>query len=218
MAAILEKQAKIQKKQLEVVKSLAPGQTVPYMAANGGFYKPKLPQPPPDAPCAPALPDKIHVYCKSWNMLPLWRRYVPETDLRLCHAVLVEDVANEWYSEMALLARLHGLRLVSKSWALTKMREGDCMAFAPAVFFHLYIYLSDAFCASKPSASKVLLTAAKMPKARLVVAQGSAPEKPKHPRLTFEVNEEASEGSTSSNAPPRLDYVGLLEKLTVLRR
>ena len=220
---------KVQEKQIQVVKSLQPGEVIPYMDGQGGVYRLK---PPPaaaiDALPAPVLGNLVKVWPADSSVnVPVWRRYQVVAAASMSDVILVADGAFEssLYASPALLARLHGCRLADMQWARTKMAKGQCISFGAALQSHLYLYLSPSFCRAFPAESKALLTAVsdsrsssstELPRSKkgLHVFSGTAfPESPKHPRLSFEVvlEEEAT-------SPHHTTLIGMLAKLSSVRR
>jgi len=210
---IVREQSDLQRKHRQLVESLPSKEPVPYVDGAGRQYRYKLPSAPKTSLFAPALPEKIHFICDANVRLPLWRRYCVAESPEKAHAVLVEDVSVSLYSPVALLARLHGLRLVDRVWAKSKMKEGTALCFGPALQMHLYIHLSDSFFGKHPEHANILM--AHGAQQRLVVRKGMPPSTPKHPRLTFLVTA-GSASSSSSSSIAELDLEALLEKLSSL--
>ncbi|CAE7692666.1 unnamed protein product [Symbiodinium sp. CCMP2592] len=210
---ILNEQSALQQKNRQLVQSLPSQEPVPYVDGAGRQYRYKLPSAPKTSLLAPPLPEKIRFICDAAVRLPVWRRYILAGSAEDAHAALVEDLSASLYSPVALLARLHGLRLVDKVWVRSKMREGNALCFGPALQMHLYLYLADSFFEKHPEHASILM--AHGAQQRLVVRRGIPPSPPRHPRLTFLVTA-ASASSSSSSAIAELDLEALLEKLTSL--
>ncbi|CAE7776247.1 unnamed protein product [Symbiodinium sp. CCMP2592] len=218
---VLQNAQKVQEKQIQVVKSLQPGEVVPYMDGQGGVYRQK---PPPaaaiDALPAPVLGRLVKVWpANSSVKVPVWHRYQLVEAASMSDVILVADGAFEssLYASTGLLARLHGCRLADMEWARTKMTKGQCISFGTALQSHFYFYLSASFRRAFPLECKALLTAVSesrpSKKGLHVLSDTPFPESPKHPRLTFEVvcEEEAT-------SPHQISLVGLFAKLSSVRR
>ena len=211
---ILATQAELQRKHRQMVSELHPAEPVPYVDGGGRQYRYKVPSAPKGSLLAPALPEVVRVLCDSGVTLPSWRRYAREAHPENSHVVLVEDLATSLYKPVALLARLHGLRLADKAWVRSKMNDGACICFAPALEMHLYVFLADSFSEKHPEHADILMARGSLK--RLVVRKGLPPPNPKHPRLTFLVTAGSAAGSSSTSAIAELNLESLLEKLTSL--
>ena len=206
---------KVRSKHEAMVKAMPPGEVVPYADGLGRVYRLKMPAASLDAIPASTLPEIINVYCGPDVRLPIWRRYLPTKQIAKSNVVAVSNLPDALYSELGLLARLHGCRLADMQWLRSKMKDGQCLAFSRALSMHLYFWLTPGFCEEFPSESRILLeeAAGSVSDSRLVVCNGNIPDKPKHPRLSFEVVRDAD--LKSSN---QVSYQGLLAKLSNLRR
>ena len=203
--------AAIQEKRLALIKNLPPGDPVPYMDGKGAVYKDKMPVARADALPAPKLPDMVRVFAHGVGR-PKWRRYVLAPDAASCDVILVKDLASALYEEIGLLARLHGCRLADETWALTKMRGGKCIAFASALSMHLYFYVQESFREAHPGHAAILERASGSRAKGLQVKRGPLPDKPAHPRLSYELAfSNPAEGSQV------LTLMGMLEKITCVR-
>ena len=196
---ILATQAELQRKHRQMVSELHPAEPVPYVDGGGRQYRYKVPSAPKGSLLAPALPEVVRVLCDSGVTLPSWRRYAREAHPENSHVVLVEDLATSLYKPVALLARLHGLRLADKAWVRSKI---------------LYVFLADSFSEKHPEHADILMAHGSLK--RLVVRKGLPPPNPKHPRLTFLVTAGSAAGSSSTSAIAELNLESLLEKLTSL--
>ena len=107
--------------------------------------------------------------------------------------VVLEDFQRDFFCPAALQARLWGKRLADREWALKKMRGGTSLAFATALQSHLHLFFHESFFLEHPEHQRVVLEAVtafakKTNRSRCLQATaGNFPEKPQHPRLSWQV-------------------------------
>ena len=213
-------------KKKAVASQVPPGQAIPYVDSNGGVYdKIKLPAAAPTALPAPTLPEMVNIFEGSPDVkVPVWHRYSPVANVAESHAVLVKDAQSGLNSISGLLARLHGKRLVDQEWVMTKMKKGFAISFGAALQRHLYLFLDESFVNAHREYAQVLLEApAKFEGGAksLHVAVGALPEKPKHPRLSFQVVSQAhleQHLADDKSASSLLNLEQCLNRLTSLHK
>ena len=127
--------------------------------------------------------------------------------------LMVDNVNARLQSVDGLMCRLHGLSICDNAYIATSGRKGSCLTFVKALDFTYHVYLSEQFLAECPRHGEVLLGHGHFENCKLRVYRGSKPEKPNHPRLTYEVRPETVDNLASNH----LNLDGLLMKLGVLR-
>lgn len=192
---IIDAQRRLAEKKKNITMSVPAGEVVPYIDSKGGAYKVKAPVPAPDALPAPALPMSVAIWAAGSTAVPIYHRYKKVSDPKDCQVILVESFEKGLYETAGLLARLYGVRLADRTWALSKMTQGQCVSFLCALQMHLYLYLSPEFCRAHPEHASILEVHSQSwckkqgPRAKcLWVEKGLMPDKVAHPRLTFQVD------------------------------
>lgn len=188
------KAQKVAEKQLAVAKQTPAGQCIPYVDAAGRQYSFKIPTPEPAAAVAAPLPDLVKLYAgTSACVLPRWHRYLAAKAVMETDVVVLEDFQRDFFCPAALQARLWGKRLADREWTLKKMRGGMSLAFATALQSHLHLFFHETFFLEHPEHQRVVLEAVtafakKSNRSRCLQATaGNLPEKPQHPRLSWQV-------------------------------
>ena len=236
VAAAISANEKLALKKAELAKATPAGACIPYMDTKGGVFKSsKLPSAEPASRPAPDLPDLVRIWASSNSIsVPIWRRYRSISDFSEAHAILVENLQDGILTPAGLLARLWGTRLVDRKWVYSKMKEGICIAFACALQFHLYLHVHESFRDEhKEHADRLLSSSALFAKRSAVRKQclfaevSPFPERPKHPRLTYEVVGQARYSELAAEAKAQgsrknmnqiLNLEGLLRRLTEVLR
>jgi hypothetical protein len=158
---------------------------------------------------------KIFVDCKIEKLPDRFRRV---DKVRLADVLAVEDVKEALYTKQSLLVRLYGLRLADADWVHSNASSGQCLAFEPALLFHLYLWLTPQFVATYGEVAKVLLREAarhsNSSSKKLAVAQGTLPEKLQKPRLSYQICADTDSESTKDTAARCLDFEGLFRRLS----
>ena len=131
--------------------------------------------------------------------------------------VVFRDVPANLETAESLVCRLRGIRAADRMWLLSNGRKGTCLAFQQAAFLRLHLWVTQDFRDAFPKHSALLFAFAERAglkaqgRSVLHVYTGSMPEKPKHPRLSFEL----VLGPDIAHQQ-QLTLQGLLKKLSVL--
>lgn len=193
LAEISRAQDHVAEKQVAVAKTTPPGDCVPYVGPKGGVFLYKLPAPAPTASLAKPLPESIQIFPANEAVrVPHWRRFSRSTKVAASDVVLCEDIRSDFFAAGSLLARLWGKRLADKQWCMTKTKGGTCIAFSPALQFHLHLYLHESFAIAHPELQTVLLDAVSSfaganARQRLHAHLEEFPAKPAFPRLSYQI-------------------------------
>ncbi|CAK9021846.1 Uncharacterized protein SCF082_LOCUS15533 [Durusdinium trenchii] len=193
LAEISRAQDHVAEKQVAVAKTTPPGGCVPYVDPKGGVFLYKLPAPAPTASLAKPLPESIQIFPANEAVrVPHWRRFSRSTKVAASDVVLCEDIRSDFFAAGSLLARLWGKRLADKQWCMTKTKGGTCIAFSPALQFHLHLYLHESFAIAHPELQTVLLDAVSSfaganARQRLHAHLEEFPAKPAFPRLSYQI-------------------------------
>ena len=217
----IEANEQLSKKKRAVAVMTPPGKCVPYIDSNGGVYSLKVPAAEPTSLPAPALNEIIKIWAAPDAKVPRWRRYEAVQTFDEADVVLVRDAQRDILSPTALQARLWGKRLACVKWANSKMKEGFCTAFAAGLSRHLHLFLHPSFLERHSEHANILLEASARFKERggracLNVQAGLLPDKPAHPRLSFQVMSQVQPDEASK--AHMLDLQQCLNKLTTVMR
>ena len=217
---IISEQQRVASVRLAVAQQAAPGERVPYVDAKGGVYSDKPAaslKPQRSSIPAPPLQSVVKVHSLVGPASRISAKRFSDVDTVVeADVLLVDDVNSAMYQPEALQARLYGKRLCDVQWAKSKHKEGQCVSYQPALHFHLHLWLSERFCRESKKYSDVLLAAAGHAdsKHRLHVHVGQMPEKPRHPRLSYQVASGSELASARGSSAPILSLQGLLAKLS----
>jgi hypothetical protein len=181
----------------------APGAAIPYVGARGEmFHREGSSLPRPGCSGTPAAPlGQIIRVCKGAGCLNNLENFAwVKEESKIAHAdvIVVDSVdCSRLESLEALAARLCGKRLADNLWLRSGRKKGLCYAFEAACYRKMFLYVSQAFVAERPKYAKLLTDVSSMAEKKakgdrhLHVHVGSMPDKPKHPRLTFQVVSDA---------------------------
>ena len=71
----------------------------------------------------------VAIWAAGSTAVPIYHRYKKASDPKDCQVILVESFEKGLYETAGLLARLYGVRLADRTWALSKMTKGQCVSF-----------------------------------------------------------------------------------------
>ena len=128
---------------------------------------------------------------------------------------MFEDVPSSLETVESLVCRMRGIRAADREWLLSNGRKGTCLSYQQAAFLHLHFWVTEEFYNDFPQHSKILIAFAERSSQKaqgrsvLQVHRGPMPDKPKHPRLSFELVRRPQNMQ-------QLTLQGLLMKLSML--
>ena len=121
-------------------------------------------------------------------------------DFASADVLMVANISEGLYLPEALEARLRGVRVCDRDFIQTAMQKGNCYAFQRALDLHFHLYLTEGFANKYPAHSDVLFAHGALNGCKLRVYKGGMPEKPRHPKLTFNLCPSPSLRSDSDSA------------------
>ena len=226
VANVVEAQARVAKKKRVVEVFAKPGTVPAYVHPTGAVIGPLKSEPKVSEPTVTKQSEKtvgkpmstpdglIHVRMGAGAVWPAasCSKFRLTSDWACTNVLMVDSVNVHLHSADGLRCRLHGLSICDNAYLASNMRKGSRVSFARALNFHYHLFLSEEFLAACPDHGNVLLEHGHFENCKLRVYRGSMPEKPTHPRLTYEVRPEGPDKLKSM----QLNLDSLLTKLGIL--
>ena len=224
LEAAMEKQSAAQAKKAMIAASTPPGAVIPYVDPNGGVYQQcaKPAQRKQEVLPVPSFPSMVHVCLAFPKMDLLQSGALNAAGFKLdtfekSNVVIFPDIPQHLYSAQCLKAMLFGKAIADIGWIRSRMESGRCLQYSSALNCHLYVYLSEQFCATHAEHAAALKMAVAdfrigSKQKRLHVFEGEMPGKLEHPKLSLAaVSPQEYAAQKSRNV---VDLKGLLLRLS----
>ena len=219
--AAVASQIELVKKRKKVDFGTKAGCVPAYVHATGSVVGPMAANAPSAARAkAPKLGNTVCVKMAHGAHWPenVSARFRLTMDFASADVLMVANISEGLYLPEALEARLRGVRVCDRDFIQTAMQKGNCYAFQRALDLHFHLYLTEGFANKYPAHSDVLFAHGALNGCKLRVYKGGMPEKPRHPKLTFNLcpSPSLSSDSDSAESGKSWNLDKLLMKLGVL--